>query len=130
MTISSTNYNFIIILFIYHIFHISNQILQLNIIVCNRAVIILHSNTQNFDLQAIFKLTHKRYSNWPSSVTQNFSKLVLLKILIHKRYSKVLLKISGSQTVRDVQALIKVCDPQTLLKISYPASSGQQGDTI
>ena len=53
-------------------------------------------------------LIHKRYSNSATSVTQNYLKLV----------SQTLLKISFAQNF-DPQKLLKINDPQTLLQIDH-----------
>ena len=59
-------------------------------------------------LKISFKLTHKRYSNSPTNVTQNYLKFLqtLLK-LTHKCYSK-LLKIFANVIQIDPQALLRL----------------------
>ena len=109
-----------------HFFYLKYKYFQLSIIVYNRAVIIiLHSNTflLKSDPQVLLKiLIHKRYSNWPTGITQ---------ILIHKRYSKlVIYKRCSKLVVHEcywklfkIFANVTQINQQTLLKLTHECNS-------
>ena len=87
--------------------------------------VLLEINTQT-----LLKLTHKRYSDWSTSVTQIDPETLLkstnitqidpqtLLRLIHKRYTNWPTNVTRNKPTKDTQI-----DPQTLLKLTHKCYS-------